>query len=224
MIGEAEDKGVEINDVDGARSARWSIPCTSSSARSGAPTSSPRCARRPASRSSRVAARRTVRVLRLAAFQPDRFRSDAMQRLGGWITGFFGDGVPWSLRDRHRPWRHRPLSRHLTGVTWSFEMVGMLFLWVTAIGAVLAEIAGENVSIDGNSSTSGRGPRLPALPRRHPALGARRLPVERLGHARPHRFRPDPVMRAPIVGRPLDHRLHGGWACGSSHRPHRPFR
>ncbi|WP_245493142.1 MULTISPECIES: TRAP transporter small permease subunit [unclassified Mesorhizobium] len=46
---------------------------------------------------------------------------------------------------------------HLNGVTWSFELVGMLFLWTTAIGAVLAEIAGENVSIDGNSITSSRG-------------------------------------------------------------------
>jgi TRAP-type C4-dicarboxylate transport system permease small subunit len=46
----------------------------------------------------------------------------------------------------------------LTGVTWSFEVVGMLFVWVIAIGAVLAEIAGENVSIDGNTHESGRGP------------------------------------------------------------------
>ncbi|PTE12505.1 C4-dicarboxylate ABC transporter [Mesorhizobium helmanticense] len=46
---------------------------------------------------------------------------------------------------------------HVNGVTWSFELVGMLFLWTTAIGAVLAEIAGENVSIDGNSVTSSRG-------------------------------------------------------------------
>ncbi|MGH0347932.1 TRAP transporter small permease subunit [Sinorhizobium meliloti] len=44
----------------------------------------------------------------------------------------------------------------LSGVTWSFEMVGVLFLWTTAIGAVLSEVAGENVSIDGNTSTSGR--------------------------------------------------------------------
>jgi TRAP-type C4-dicarboxylate transport system permease small subunit len=38
----------------------------------------------------------------------------------------------------------------LSGITWSFEMVGILFLWTTAIGAVLSEVAGENVSIDGN--------------------------------------------------------------------------
>lgn len=44
----------------------------------------------------------------------------------------------------------------LSGITWSFEMVGILFLWTTAIGAVLSEVAGENVSIDGNTSTSGR--------------------------------------------------------------------
>ncbi|WP_275791386.1 TRAP transporter small permease [Pararhizobium gei] len=44
----------------------------------------------------------------------------------------------------------------LSGITWSFEMVSILFLWTTAIGAVLSEVAGENVSIDGNTSTSGR--------------------------------------------------------------------
>lgn len=46
----------------------------------------------------------------------------------------------------------------LTGVTWSFEVVGMLFVWVIAIGTVLSEIAGENVSIDGNTHESSRGP------------------------------------------------------------------
>ncbi|MFT3974125.1 MAG: TRAP transporter small permease subunit [Amaricoccus sp.] len=46
----------------------------------------------------------------------------------------------------------------LTGVTWSFEVVGILFVWVIAIGTVLSEIAGENVSIDGNTHESGRGP------------------------------------------------------------------
>ena len=47
---------------------------------------------------------------------------------------------------------------HLGGITWSFELVGILFLWTTAIGTVLAEAAGENVSIDGNTITSQRGP------------------------------------------------------------------
>lgn len=46
----------------------------------------------------------------------------------------------------------------LGGVTWSFEVVGILFVWVIAIGTVLSEIAGENVSIDGNTHESGRGP------------------------------------------------------------------
>jgi TRAP-type C4-dicarboxylate transport system permease small subunit len=46
----------------------------------------------------------------------------------------------------------------LSGLTWSFELVGMLFLWSTVIGAILAEIVGENVSIDGNTITSARGP------------------------------------------------------------------
>src|SRR5215207_1456053 len=47
---------------------------------------------------------------------------------------------------------------HLRGVTWSFELVGILFLWTIALGTVLAEVAGENVSIDGNTLTSDRGP------------------------------------------------------------------
>lgn len=48
----------------------------------------------------------------------------------------------------------------LGGVTWSFEAVGILFVWVIAIGTVLSEVAGENVSIDGNTHESGRGPRM----------------------------------------------------------------
>lgn len=48
----------------------------------------------------------------------------------------------------------------LGGVTWSFEVLGILFVWVIAIGTVLSEIAGENVSIDGNTHESGRGPRM----------------------------------------------------------------
>ncbi|WP_395541520.1 TRAP transporter small permease [Neotabrizicola sp. sgz301269] len=45
---------------------------------------------------------------------------------------------------------------HIGGVTWSFELVGILFLWVTAFGAVLSEIRHENVSIDGVVATPGR--------------------------------------------------------------------
>lgn len=32
--------------------------------------------------------------------------------------------------------------------TWSYELVGIAFVWVTALGAVMAERAGENVSIE----------------------------------------------------------------------------
>lgn len=38
---------------------------------------------------------------------------------------------------------------HVGGVTWSFELVAILFLWVSAFGTVLSEIRHENVSIDG---------------------------------------------------------------------------
>ena len=45
---------------------------------------------------------------------------------------------------------------HLHGVTWSFEMLSIMFLWVIAVGTVLAEVVGENVSVDGTSSDRGR--------------------------------------------------------------------
>lgn len=50
------------------------------------------------------------------------------------------------------------IGRHfqLGGITWSFELVGMAFLWITAIGTVVAEITGENVSLDGMHHTPGR--------------------------------------------------------------------
>ena len=45
---------------------------------------------------------------------------------------------------------------HIGGVTWSFELTGILFLWVTVFGTVLSEIRHENVSIDGVVTTPGR--------------------------------------------------------------------
>ncbi|WP_081852994.1 TRAP transporter small permease subunit [Bosea sp. 117] len=45
---------------------------------------------------------------------------------------------------------------HISGVTWSFELLAIMFLWITALGTVVAELAGENVSIDG--TTTDRGP------------------------------------------------------------------
>ncbi|MFT4149159.1 MAG: TRAP transporter small permease subunit [Paracoccaceae bacterium] len=45
---------------------------------------------------------------------------------------------------------------HVSGVTWSFELVGIVFLWVTAFGTVLSEVRHENVSIDGVVATPGR--------------------------------------------------------------------
>lgn len=44
---------------------------------------------------------------------------------------------------------------HLSGVTWSFELLAIMFLWITAIGTVISEILGENVSIDGVSRDRG---------------------------------------------------------------------
>lgn len=38
---------------------------------------------------------------------------------------------------------------HLSGVTWSFELLAIMFLWITAVGTVISEVLGENVSIDG---------------------------------------------------------------------------
>ncbi|HSI40309.1 MAG TPA: TRAP transporter small permease subunit [Xanthobacteraceae bacterium] len=44
---------------------------------------------------------------------------------------------------------------HINSVTWSFELLGMMFLWVTAIGTVISEIVGENVSVDGTTADRG---------------------------------------------------------------------
>lgn len=44
---------------------------------------------------------------------------------------------------------------HINGVTWSFELLAIMFLWVTAIGTILSEIAGENVSVDGTRRDRG---------------------------------------------------------------------
>lgn len=44
---------------------------------------------------------------------------------------------------------------HLSGVTWSFELLAIMFLWITAIGTVVSEILGENVSIDGVARNRG---------------------------------------------------------------------
>ncbi|NKL34202.1 TRAP transporter small permease subunit [Rhizobium leguminosarum bv. viciae] len=85
----------------------------------------------------------------------------------------------------------------LSGITWSFEMVGILFLWATAIGAVLSEVAGENVSIDGNTSTSGRNRwfriyhNLVLLAVAAAFLWSGKAMLARTG------FVPTPVMRAP---------------------------
>jgi TRAP-type C4-dicarboxylate transport system permease small subunit len=45
---------------------------------------------------------------------------------------------------------------HIGQVTWSFELVGMMFLWTTAIGTILSEVLHENVSMDGTSRNRGR--------------------------------------------------------------------
>lgn len=86
---------------------------------------------------------------------------------------------------------------HLTGVTWSFELVGMLFVWTTAIGAVLAEIAGENVSIDGNSVSSGRSAALRFCHNVILLLVATAFVWSGIAMLGRTAFVPTPVMRAP---------------------------
>lgn len=86
---------------------------------------------------------------------------------------------------------------HMTGVTWSFELVGMLFLWITMIGAVLAEIAGENVSIDGNSVTSSRGQGFRLYHNLILLLVAAAFVWSGLAMLGRTAFVPTPVMRAP---------------------------
>lgn len=86
---------------------------------------------------------------------------------------------------------------HMNGFTWSFELVGMLFLWTTAIGAVLAEIAGENVSIDGNSVSSTRGPVFRVYHNLILLVVAAALVWSGIALLGRTGFVPTPVMRAP---------------------------
>ena len=37
---------------------------------------------------------------------------------------------------------------HFNEMTWSFELTAMSFIWVTALGTIAAEVAGENVALD----------------------------------------------------------------------------
>lgn len=84
---------------------------------------------------------------------------------------------------------------HIRGVTWSFELLSIMFLWVTAIGAVLAEAFGENVSIDGARHDRGR------LIRAYHAIVLLLISAAmvRSGYAMLARtgFMPTPVMRIP---------------------------
>jgi TRAP-type C4-dicarboxylate transport system permease small subunit len=84
---------------------------------------------------------------------------------------------------------------HLGGVTWSFELVAMAFLWITAIGTILAEVVGENVSVDGTSVDRG------AFFRVYHALVLLAVSAALVwsGWAMLRRtgFMPTPVMRAP---------------------------
>jgi TRAP-type C4-dicarboxylate transport system permease small subunit len=122
-----------------------------------------------------------------------------MQRLGGWITGILSvigvSVVALLVAITGLGAIGRYL--HLNGITWSFEMVGMLFLWVTAIGAILAEIAGENVSIDGNSVTSRRGPAFRLYHNVILLIVAAALVWSGLAMLGRTAFVPTPVMRAP---------------------------
>lgn len=86
---------------------------------------------------------------------------------------------------------------HMGGVTWSFEAVALLFLWTTAIGAVLSEIAGENVSIDGVSATSNRGPRFQIYHSAVLLIVSGALVWSGIAMLKRTGFVPTPVMRIP---------------------------
>lgn len=86
---------------------------------------------------------------------------------------------------------------HLRGVAWSFELVGILFLWVTAIGVVLAETVGENVSIDGNTVTSRRGPLVRSMHAIVLLSVAAAFVWSGLAYLERVAFVPTPVMRMP---------------------------
>lgn len=86
---------------------------------------------------------------------------------------------------------------HLANFSWSFELTGMLFIWCTVIGTVLAEVAGENVSVDGNSVTSQRGRTMRLYHNAILILVAAALVWSGIAMLGRTAFVPTPVMRAP---------------------------
>jgi len=122
-----------------------------------------------------------------------------MQRLGPWIVGALALMGVCVIVTLVIATGLGAVTRylHLANFSWSFELTGMLFIWCTVIGAILAEIAGENVSVDGNTVTSQRGRSMRLY---HNAIllmvGAALAwsGVAMLGRTA---FVPTPVMRAP---------------------------
>lgn len=83
---------------------------------------------------------------------------------------------------------------------WSFEVVGIAFIWVTALGTVMAEGARENVAIDVIDQKLPKGPlRIVALIR-HVITTLIMLAILFSGWAMLQRsaFTPTPVMRLPM--------------------------
>jgi TRAP-type C4-dicarboxylate transport system permease small subunit len=83
---------------------------------------------------------------------------------------------------------------------WSFEVVGISFIWITVLGTVMAEAARENVSIDLLDRQLGsRGQAILALVRHAlTTLIALALIVSSWAMLQRSAFNPTPVMRLPM--------------------------
>lgn len=85
-------------------------------------------------------------------------------------------------------------------LTWSFELTAMSFIWVTALGTLLAEVEKENVALDMIDYRVGRRGALVLSVVRAAVLLAIGAYLLRSGIAQLERtaFSPTPVMRAPL--------------------------
>lgn len=87
----------------------------------------------------------------------------------------------------------------LSNLTWSFELTAMGFIWVTALGTLLAEVEHENVALDMIDHKVGQRGALILNVLRAAILLAIGVYLLRSGIAQLERtaFSPTPVMRAP---------------------------
>jgi len=112
-------------------------------------------------------------------------------------------------------------------LTWSFELTAMSFIWVTALGTLLAEVEKENVALDMIDHKVGRRGALVLGVLRAAVLLVIGTYLLRSGIAQLERtaFSPTPVMRAPLwIVHSSIPVLGGGLALIALYRLYKSFR